>query len=208
MISKKAFFLTVAGSLGALVLMWALLKPPAEGPVGLNEILPEGIPVEGPASSTVTIVEFLDFQCPSCAAFHPTMKRIREEYAGRIRFAQRQFPLVELHPDAKGAAIAAVCSDKQGKYFEYTDAMILNQASLERPDLIRYAEALKLDKTAFETCLDDQAVSDFVANERKIGESFGIRGTPWIFVNGESLSDTPTYNQLKQLVEEGLAGTN
>lgn len=207
MISKKTFFISVAVALGVLALMWAVLRSPATGPIAVGDLIPGGTPIEGPASSTVTIVEFLDFECPSCAGFHPVMKQIREEYAGRIRFAHRQFPLVELHSHAKGAAIAAVCANKQGSYFEYADALIVNQAKLERADLIRYAEALKLDKTAFETCLDDASVSEFVANERKAGESLGVRGTPWLFVNGASLINTPTYNELKQIVETALSSS-
>lgn len=196
----------VLACVAGVVLLWLLVRTVAAPPT-MAEILPPGIPVEGPASSTVTITEFLDFQCPSCAAFHPVMKSLREEYAGRIRFAQRQFPLVEIHQYAKGAAIAAVCADKQGKYFEYADALISNQAHLERADLVRYAEALKLDAAVFQTCLDDQSVADFVVKEREAGQKMGIKGTPWIFVNDEALSYTPTYDQLKKLIDEGLAGS-
>lgn len=193
---------TIVAALALFVIAWKFLAPGT--PIVQGEVLPAGIPVEGPASSTVTVVEFLDFQCPSCAGFHPAMKKIRDEYAGRIRYAQRMFPIAELHEFAKGAAIAAVCSSKQNKYFEYADALIVNQDHLERADLVRYADALHLDVTAFNACLDDPAIADFVVAERKAGDALGVQGTPWLFINRESIEGTPTYEQLKQLIDERL----
>lgn len=192
----------VGGTVVAIAALWIVAARTPRGATG--EVLPAGIPVEGPATSSVTIVEFLDFQCPSCGAFHPVMKRIREEYAGRIRFAQRQFILPELHVNAKGAAIAAVCAGRQQRYFEYADAMIVNQAQLERADLVRYAEALKLNVDAFNACLDDPSVAEFVVSERKAGEAIGVQGTPWLFVNRDSVEGTPTYDQLKKIIDDRL----
>lgn len=183
-----------------MVLLVALFWPKEHA----GELLPEGIPVEGPATSSVTIVEFLDFQCPACGAFNPIMKKIREEYAGKIRYAQRQMILPEAHQYAKGASIAAVCAGKQNKYFEYADALIVNQSRLTRADLEGYADALHLDVAVFKTCLDDPTVADFVVAERKAGEALGITGTPWLFINRDSIEGTPTYEQLKQMIEARL----
>lgn len=169
-----------------------------------DKILPPEIPVEGPATSTVTIVEFVDLECPSCFVFYPTTAKIRKEYAGRIRFAYRLFMLPEIHPHAKGAAIAAACASKQGKYYDYLDAALLNQKYLERKDLERYANSLHLDIAAFNTCLDDPAVAEYVENERKAGEGIGVKGTPTVFVNNNVLDGVPTFEQLKTVIEEEL----
>ncbi|MFH1620634.1 MAG: thioredoxin domain-containing protein [Patescibacteria group bacterium] len=197
---KPLIFITAAGGIAIIVLIVALIWP--KKPIG--EVLPTGIPVEGPATSTVTIVEFLDFQCPACGAFYPIMKRIREEYAGKIRFAERQMILPEIHEYAKGASIAAVCAGKQDKYFEYADALMVNQSRLGRDDLIRYADALHLNMDLFNKCLDDPAVADFVVEERKAGEALGIIGTPWLFINRDSIEGTPTYEVLKKLIDDRL----
>ena len=169
-----------------------------------SALLPSYIPVEGPATSTVTIVEFLDFQCPSCGAFQPTMVKIRKEYAGRIRYAERMFPLVELHPYAHGAAIAAECALKQNKFFDYSDALMANQDHLQHDDFIRYAEALHLDSHAFATCLEDKSVSDFVDAERKAGEALGIDATPTFFINDEEQVGGIPYEQLKATIDAKL----
>lgn len=167
-------------------------------------LLPTYIPVEGPATSTVTIVEFMDFECPSCGVFQPTMVKIRKEYAGRIRYAQRMFPLVELHPYAHGAAIAAECALKQNDYFDYSDALMANQAHLTHDDFIRYASALHLDTKAFDACLSDPSVSNFVDAERKAGDALGINATPTFFINGEEAVGAIPYDELKATIDAKL----
>lgn len=160
--------------------------------------------VEGPASSTVTVVEFLDYECPACGALNPAMVKVRDEFAGKIRYAIRLFPLVEIHQHAKGAAIAAVCAGKQGKYFDYGDALFANQQRLERNDLVHYADALHLDASAFNTCLDDPSVADFVVSERKAADALGLDHTPTIFVNGAEIDGTPTQAQLEEIIKQRL----
>lgn len=204
-----AFF--AATLTGALALWFMLAKPgggtlPAIGPatVGLAEIAPADAPSEGPATSTVTVTEFMDLQCPGCLDYYPIIRKIRDEYRGRIRFVQRIFMLPELHPNSKGAAIAAYCAEKQGKFFEFADAALVNQRALTRDDLKRYASALHLDLKAFDACLDDPAMADRAVAERKTGETFGIDSTPTIFINDEKLSEPPGYAQFKKLIDEKL----
>ena len=204
-----AFF--IAAFAGVLALWFMLAKPgdgtlPKIGPmtVGLPEIAPASAPAVGPATSTVTITEFLDIQCPGCRAYYPIMRQIRDDYRGRVRFVERLFILPELHPNAKGAAIAAYCAEKQGKFFEYVDAALVNQQALGRTDLVHYADALHLDTKQFDACLDDPAMAERAVAERKAGEALGIDGTPTIFINDEKLSDAPNYEQFKKLIDERL----
>lgn len=201
----------IAALVGALALWFMLAKPgggslPTIGPVtvGLSDIAPASEPSEGPATSTVTVTEFMDIQCPGCRAYYPTMKQIRDEYRDRVRFVQRLFIMPEFHPNAKGAAIAAYCAEKQGKYFEFIDAALVNQQALTRTDLVRYADALHLDTKQFDTCLDDPALADRAVAERKAGVAIGIDGTPTIFINDEKLSDPPSYEEFKKLLDEKL----
>ncbi len=198
----------VVGGLG----MWVLTADhgggqlPVIGPAdgGKPVLINETTQTEGPATSTVTVVEFLDLECPSCGEFSLVMKKIREEYSGRIRYAVRIFPLLEIHKDAKTSAAAAYCAGKQGEWFDYIDAALANQTALQRADLVRYADALHLDTKAFEACLDDPKIADEVMAERKAGEAIGIDHTPSIFVNDAILDQTPNYSQLKQIIDERL----
>ncbi len=168
-------------------------------------ILPADIPVEGPATSTVTVVEFIDFQCPGCRTYAETINKMRADFKGRIRFAQRQFPLVQIHPHAKDAAIAAVCADKQGKYFPMADALIVNDDTFKREDLIHYAAALKLDVTKFTTCIDDPATATQVEQLRQTASNLGLHVTPTIFINDVMLDGLPDLATLEQLISKTLS---
>lgn len=209
---KWMFGAFLVAVLAGAVALWFMLASPGGGSlpsiapatVGLAEIAPADAPSEGPATSTVTVTEFMDIQCPGCRDYYPIIRKIRDEYRGRIRFVQRIFMLPELHPNSKGAAIAAYCAGKQGKFLEFADAALVNQQALTRSDLKRYADALHLDTRAFDACLDDPAMAEKAVAERKTGESFGIDSTPTVFINDEKLSQLPSYEQLKELIEERL----
>ena len=166
--------------------------------------LPYDTYFEGPADARVTIVEFLDIQCPGCRAYYPIMKRIREDYKDKIRYGVRIFILPETHPNAKGAGIASYCAAQQKKYYEFVDAALVNQAALQREDLVRYADALHLDIKAFNTCLDDPKVADQVVAERKLWEAKDIQSTPTIFVNDQALPNPPSYDEFKNILDQKL----
>lgn len=171
---------------------------------GTVELVPATAPVEGPFSAKVTIVEFLDYQCPGCGAYHPVMKEIRETFKNKIKFVVRQFPLVEIHQFAKGAAIAAVCSQRQGKFFDYSDVLFQNQKYLRRNDLERYAEEMGLKMDDFKSCLDDSTAEALVIKDRKDGEALNIPGTPTIFINGKILDQLMPPDELTTYIQKEL----
>jgi len=63
--------------------------------------------VDGPADAAVTLVEYGDYQCPSCGAAYPIVQELRERFAKRLRFVFRNFPLQEMHEFAEHAAECA-----------------------------------------------------------------------------------------------------
>lgn len=196
--------------LSGSILLWGLLYRGSgeNSQQGLNvtitELIPTGTPIEGPATATVTLVEFLDFECPGCAAYHPVLQQIRQEFAGRIKYAQRLMPLSEIHKHAKASAVASLCAKEQGKYFEMADALISNQRNLERSDLVHYADALHLDSASFKTCLDNPVISSRVDAERKAGDALGITQTPTIFLNDIELQYLPSLEEFRSLIQQKL----
>ncbi len=174
-------------------------------PTSTPQLLASWAPTEGPFSAKVTIVEFLDFQCQGCGGYHPVLKQMREEFAGKIKFVARQFPIVEIHQYALGAAIASVCAQRQGKFFEYADVLFANQTYLRRNDLEHYAEELSLDVPTFTACLDDASAQEQVIRDRKEGEALGIKFTPSIFINGKLLEELPSPEDLRNMIARELA---
>ncbi len=81
----------------------------------LSTLLSADHPTLGPPSAPVTIIEFTDFACPSCATVHPILKQLYHEFSGKVRLVARDFPLAK-HVQAFKAAEAAQAANAQGKY--------------------------------------------------------------------------------------------
>lgn len=141
-------------------------------------------PANGPANAPVTVVMFNDFQCSACSATHPVLKQVLESYGSKIRFVVRDFPIESLHNNAFRAALAANAANAQGKFFEYTDILYNHQDSLDDVSLKKYAADLGLNAKQFEIDLNSEKAVAKVRKDMADGESYGVNGTPTIFVNG------------------------
>jgi protein-disulfide isomerase len=96
-------------------------------------------------SPSVTVIEYLDFQCPVCGRFfRETYPTIKSEYVdtGKVRWVARQFPLRSIHPDAQRAAEASECAANQDAFFAYHDLLFANQGALGSDALKGYAAQL------------------------------------------------------------------
>lgn len=193
------------------------------------------IPTElraGPDSNTlaeagdgkVTVVEFLDYQCPACAAYYGNVtKDLETDYADRITFVTRNFPLAS-HPLARQAAQAAEAAAAQGKYREMYHQLYDNyeqwavdpagqQVSADARRATRlfdsYATAIGLDLDRFHADLDSPAVRERIDADVAAGEKAGVTSTPSLFVNGEAFEpqgDTfaEVDRQLRGVLDEAL----
>jgi protein-disulfide isomerase len=159
-----------------------LLKEPV--PLVLN-IATVNAPFKGVETAPVTVVMFSDFQCSACSATHPVLQKVLAEYpAGKIRFVVRNFPLTTIHENAYRAALAANAANAQGKFFEYTEILYRNQNALDSESLKKYAGESGLNLQQFELDLQSERVAEAVRKDMADGRSYGISGTPTIFVNG------------------------
>jgi protein-disulfide isomerase len=159
-------------------------------------------PEKGNPNASVTVVEFTDYQCPSCAAAQPSVERLIKEYGDRVRFVIRDFPL-QMHPEARKAAEAAEAAREQGKYWDFTAIMFRNQSALKPEQLKQYAQVLGLDRTKFDSALDTGRFADKVERDMADGQRLGISGTPSFFVNGRRTRDI-TYDALKAAIDDAL----
>jgi protein-disulfide isomerase len=156
-------------------------------------------PSLGNAEAPVTIVAFTDYQCPSCAAIHPTLERLVKEYGDKVRLVTRDFPLTQ-HSEAFKAAEAAEAAREQGRYWEYIHILLNNQSALTVDKLKNYASELSLDRARFDSALDSGKFTESVKRDIDDGMKLGINGTPTIFINGRRVRMTD-YEQLKASVD-------
>ncbi|MBV8855385.1 MAG: DsbA family protein [Acidobacteria bacterium] len=160
-------------------------------------------PTRGNQAAAVTVVEFTDYQCPSCAQAQPAVESLMREYGDRVRLVVRDFPLVERHKDAFKAAQAAEAARAQGKYWEYTALLMQHQSALDAAHLKEYAAGLGLDRQKFDAALDSGQYAEQVQRDMQEGDEIGVGGTPTFFVNGRRLAEN-SYDALKAATEAAL----
>jgi protein-disulfide isomerase len=158
----------------------------------------------------VTVVEFLDFECESCAAMYPYVEQVREKYEGQINVAVRYFP-IPAHRNSENAAIAVEAAAQQGQLEAMYARMYETQAQWgEKQEseaaLFRsFAEDLELDMDAFDEAVADPATLERVVADRAEGTALGVTGTPTFFVDGEMIELT-AVDDLDKAVESAVAG--
>lgn len=176
-------------------------------------------PVEGNKDAPVTIVEFSDFQCPFCGRFYSqTLPQIQHDYidSGKVKLVYRDFPLENIHQNAKPASLAAQCANEQGKFWEYHNVLFSSQsawADLSAIDATnafkQYAVDLKLDSSTFNSCIDSSKYQDTVDKNAQDGMNFQVSGTPTFFIGDDKngyiqLVGAQPYSVFKEKIDKQL----
>lgn len=158
----------------------------------------------GPADAPVTIVEYVDFECPHCRAAHKLLDEIRAEYPD-FRLVVRHFPITSIHPHAQAAAEAAEAAGAQGKFWEMHDLLFAHQDRLGDDDLHGYAQQLNLDLARFDRELADQTYQRRVKQSFRNGITDGVNGTPTIFINDVRYDGPRDYETFQAVIKEVAA---
>lgn len=180
-------------------------------PVGKYMVLPKITDTDikiGPDDAKVKLIEFSDFQCPYCKAFQPTIDQALKEYGDKIQFVFKEFPLTNIHPQANNGALAAECANEQGKFLVYADKLFASQSdwtvASNTQKLKTYATQLRMNASQFNSCLDGKKYQDKIDADQAEGQSFGISGTPDVFVNNQFQAGAIDYATLKGIIDSEL----
>lgn len=160
-------------------------------------------------NSSVTVVEFLDFECEACLAMFPVMEQIRQDYDGEITFVVRYFPLPG-HPNSVTAASAVEAAGQQGafepmyrKMFETQNEWGHTETS-RKATFVQYAQELGLDVEMFQRVMDDPETLARVQRDVDDGMALGVNATPTIFINGVATEPMPSYESLRATIDAAL----
>ena len=171
-------------------------------------------PMLGSPDAKVLMIEFGDYQCPSCRMFWKDVEpRIRKEYidTGKVKLVFRDFPIVQIHPEALLAAMAVDCAGEQKKYWEYHDKVFREQYNkgddlvrFKAVDLKKWAKDIKLDPAGFDQCLDSEKYRNEVLKDKADGDAVSVQGTPTFFINGHVIGGAQPYPAFKALIDDLL----
>lgn len=190
----------VIGAVVGLVL-WLRPTPP-------KVVVPSANPFRGPADAPVVITEFSDFQCPSCRAVEPTLKEVLAAYPTQVKLVYVNYPL-PMHQFAEKAAVAALCANEQGKFWDYHDRLFEHQPDWTaggdvRPIFDGYAGELALDHTRFDACVADGRMLPALRADIARGTALKIEGTPTLYVNERRVAVGAASADIKAMVDEAL----
>ena len=169
--------------------------------------------IRGSKDAQIVLVEYSDYECPYCKAFHPTMQQLTKDYGNKVAWVFRNYPL-SFHPKAEKSAEGAECAAELGgndAFWKYTDAVYTQMPGLELSQLPDVAKSIGIDATKFKTCLDSGKYADKVKNDENGGVAGGVQGTPGTFVIGKNgktdfINGANPVDQAKQIIDKVISG--
>ena len=151
-----------------------------------------GNPSRGPSNAAVTVVEFSDFQCPTCRQLHNVLREVVPNYP-QVRFVFKDFPLTQIHPWAMTAAIAARCVYQQSPdaFWRVHDAIYDNQDAITvqnaRSRMLDFAQQAGVNVEAVRSCMATPEAAKAVNDNFVEGQALKVANTPTVFINGRRL---------------------
>jgi len=160
------------------------------------------------ASGKKIVMEYSDFQCPACGSYYSILKTFEEDPANadlmkEFTFVYRNFPLDQIHPNAREAAYAAEAAALQNKFFPFHDVLFEKQgewSELGDPSALfeTYAKDLTLDIEKFKSDYSSDAVKEKVQNDYLSGIEASVQGTPSFFIDGATIKSPQSADQFRE----------
>ncbi len=140
--------------------------------------------VQGPEYAEITLVEYGDFECPSCGRAYSIVKQVQKHFGDRLRFAFRNYPLNEIHLYAVTAAETAEFAGANDEFWPMHDLLFENQRRFNTALFLALAEELRLSAESLNQALEARTFDERVRADFKGGVRSGVNGTPTFFING------------------------
>jgi len=167
-------------------------------------------PTLGDAKAPVTLVEYSDFECPVCRSLHDVLRGMLESYAGKIRVVFKDFPIEQIHPWARTAALAGRCAYQQDPkaFWKMYDLIYDNQELISAANawtkMTDYASQSGLNGDAFKSCMASPEAGAAINASHANGQLMEVSSTPTIFVNGRRIVGADPH-LLEQYINYELA---
>jgi protein-disulfide isomerase len=159
---------------------------------------------QGDPDALCALVEYGDYQCPSCGQAYPIVKRVQKHFGKRLSFVFRNFPLTQMHPYAEPAAETAEFAGAHGKFWEMHDLLYENQDRLDEELLVELAEQLRLVPASLVQALESKEFEPRVKADFSSGVRSGVNGTPTFFINGQRHDGPYDFNSLVDAIDRVL----
>ncbi len=159
---------------------------------------------QGNPDAPCTLVEYGDYQCPSCRHAYPIVKRVQKHFGKRLLFVFRNFPLSQMHFYAETAAETAEFAGARDKFWEMHDLLYENQDRLDDALPFELAQKLDLDPEDLRAALESKAFEARVRSDFSGGVRSGVNGTPTFFLNGQRHDGPYDFDSLVKAIDRVL----
>jgi protein-disulfide isomerase len=156
---------------------------------------------QGEADAACVLVEYGDYECPSCGQAYPIVKRLQKHFGKRLLFVFRHFPLSQMHPRAESAAETAEFAGSHKKFWEMHDLLFENQDHLEDSLLVKLTEELHLEPAKLQDALRNKVFQPRVRADFAGGARSGVNGTPTFFINGQRHDGSFDFDSLAGAIQ-------
>ncbi len=202
-----------------------------------NKVLVNEVPelensvVLGNPNAKVTVYEFSDFECQFCAiaqgnkdlvsqfqksnpSYVPIVPSLFEDYVnnGSVKYVYYNYPLENAHVRAKGASIAALCANEQGKWKEfsyklYNERDTWMKAAYVEQVYIEFARDLGMNIDTFGTCLSESSekYSNQIDMEKEMANEIGVVAAPTFIIDRNFIVGAIDYDQVKVMIDSKLS---
>ena len=156
-------------------------------------------PTIGASKSKTVLIEFSDFECPYCAEAHQTLKDLLAKYPNQFTLVYKHFPLYQIHDQALPAATAAWAAYKQGKFWEYHDALFTNQKQLGETLYLDIAKKLNLNLTKFDN--DRKLANKSIEKDLLLAQQLGLGGTPSFIITSPNFAGPVKLTEVEEILQ-------
>ena len=158
----------------------------------------------GEANAKVKLVEYGDYESAESVKAHEVVLHLLEEYAGKIAYTFRHFPLTRIHQRSFKAAEAAIGAAQEGKFWEMHDLLFKNKRNLGKTSLKGYAREEGVSSKHFLEDLMNSKYGWYVREDQMQGADAGVKDVSTFFINGIKFEGKPTFNNLSAAIEAAL----
>ena len=158
----------------------------------------------GNPKAEVTLEEFGEYESEPCAKANEIVKRLLDEYDGKIRFNFRHFPLTNIHQRSLKAGEAAVATAQEGKFWEMHNVLFANRRNLGTTSLKLHSKEAGVKNKKFLDELVNGVYGWQVQDDLKEGLNRGVKEIPAFFINEVPFTLKPTFANLSAAIDAAL----
>ena len=190
--------------------------PAAASPTASSNVATPDKPVittegwaKGNLSAKTVLVEFGDFQCPSCALARVKVDNLLKKFEKDLKVVFKQYPMPNIHRNAMVAAQASEAAGKQLKFWEMYEVLFARQNEwVNVPDaltfFLKYAAELHLDVEKFRQDMMDGEIRNKIFRDLLEGQVAQVRSVPSFFINGKMMQSVKNDAEFEEIIAHAI----